>query len=135
MVQKTDYVYIGMDIHKEKHTAVMLTYMEDQLGEITIQNNLTGFKRLLKYVEKHRQHHIPVFGLEDVTHYGRNLAVYLLEKEYSVKEVNSALSYMERKSYPTTRKSDSWDSRCIASVLSNVPRTCRMPTHRTTTGH
>ena len=74
----------------------MLTYMEDQLGEITIHNDLTGFKRLLAYVEKHRQHYIPVFGLEDVTHYGRNFAVYLLEKEYSVKEVNSALSYMEK---------------------------------------
>ena len=34
-----------------------------------------------------------------------------------VKEVNSALSYMERMSYPTTQKSDDWDARCIASVL------------------
>jgi len=88
MIQKTDYIYIGMGIHKERHTAVMLTYTEEQLGEITIQNNLTGFKRLLTYVEKHKAHYIPVFSLEDITPYGRNLAIYLLEKDYSVKEVN-----------------------------------------------
>ena len=34
-----------------------------------------------------------------------------------VKEVNSALSFMERMSYPTTKKSDDWDAKCIASVL------------------
>lgn len=66
MIQKTDYIFIGMDIHKERHTAVMLTYMEDQLGEITIQNNLTGSKCLLAYIGKHKAHYIPVFGLEDI---------------------------------------------------------------------
>jgi len=31
MPQKTDYVYVGMDIHKETHTAVLMTYMEERL--------------------------------------------------------------------------------------------------------
>jgi hypothetical protein len=55
--------------------------------------------------------------LEDVSHFGRNLSIYLLEKEEIVKEVNSALSYMERKSYPTMKKSDSWDAQCVCAVL------------------
>jgi transposase len=117
MIQKTDYLYIGMDIHKETHTAVLMTYMEERIGELKIENNINGFKRLQKYVEKHRKQLTPMFGLEDVTHYGRNLAIYLLEKEYPVKEVNSALSYMERMSYPSTKKNDTWDSQCICSVL------------------
>jgi len=32
MSQKTDYVYVGMDIHKETHTAVLMTYMEETAG-------------------------------------------------------------------------------------------------------
>jgi transposase len=61
----------------------------------------------------------PVFGLEDVGGYGRSLAVYLIEKGFKVKEVNTALSYAERKSYPTTQKSDSWDAECVARILVN----------------
>lgn len=117
MIQKTDYLYIGMDVHKETHTAVLMNYMEDKIGEIKITNNIAGFKRLYAYVNKMRENLIPMFGLEDVTHYGRNLAIYLLEKEYIVKEVNSALSYMERMSHASTKKNDTWDSQCICAVL------------------
>jgi hypothetical protein len=68
-------------------------------------------------VEKKAGKLTPVFGLEDVHGYGRSLAVFLLEKEQIVKEVNSALSYSERMSYPTTKKSDEWHAQCIANVL------------------
>jgi len=121
-MKKTDYLYIGMDVHKETHTAVLMTYMEERIGEIEIQNNLKGFQRLTAYVgkcQKKQQNEelTPLYGLEDVTHFGRNLAIYLLEKEYIVKEVNSALSYMERMSYPTMRKNDTWDAQCVCAVL------------------
>jgi len=52
MLQKTDYLYIGMDIHKETHTAVLMDFMEEQKGKITIKNNINGFRRLRAYVEK-----------------------------------------------------------------------------------
>ena len=38
-----------------------------------------------------------VFGLEDVGGYGRALAKYLVDHERVVKEVNPALSFLERK--------------------------------------
>jgi len=122
MRNKTDYLYIGMDVHKEVHTAVIMTYMEERVGEIEISNNLNGFKRLTAYVKKCQEkkqltHFTPLYGLEDVTHYGRNLAIYLLDKEHPVKEVNSALSYLERMSYPTTKKNDMWDAQCICAAL------------------
>lgn len=116
-MQKTDYLYVGMDIHKETHTAVLMNYMEEPIGEIQIENNLKGFERLYAYVEKFKQQYTPMYGLEDMSHYGRNLAIYLLDKNHVVKEVNSALSYMERMSYPTTKKNDTWDARCICAVL------------------
>ncbi len=117
MVTKTDYLYVGMDIHKETHTAVLMTYMEERIGAIQIENNMKGFQRLYAYVQKMKSHYIPMFGLEDVSHYGRNLAIYLLDKDYIVKEVNAALSYMERMSYAMTKKNDTWDAQCVCTVL------------------
>ena len=48
--------------------------------------------------------------------YGRSLAVFLTEARQEVKEVNPAHSSNERKSYPMTKKDDSWDAKCIADV-------------------
>jgi len=118
MPQKTDYVYVGLDIHKETHTAVLMTYMEERLGKIKITNNIAGYRRLQAYVDKFRGELIPLYGLDDVSHYGRDLAIYLLDQDYTVKEVNSALSCMERNSYATVKKSDEWDAQCISAVLS-----------------
>ena len=103
--------------HKETHTAVLMNSQEDRIGAIKIKNNIAGFKRLSAYVETFRQNLTPIYGLEDVTHFGRDLAIYLLEKDCIVKEVNSALSYMERMSHATIKKNDTWDSQCICSVL------------------
>ena len=116
-MRKKEYMYIGMDIHKETHTAVLMNYMEERIGEIKINNNISGFKRLFAYVTKLSKELTPIYGLEDVTHYGRNLTIQLLEQDCVVKEVNSALSYMERMSYATTKKNDTWDAQCICSVL------------------
>ena len=44
-----------------------------------------------------------VFGLEDVGGYGRALAKYLVDHERVVKEVNPALSFLERKSGDDTK--------------------------------
>lgn len=60
---------------------------------------------------------IPVFGLEDVGGYGRDVALYLIEQGYFVKFVNSSLSNSERNSYAMTQKNDSWDAQCVANVL------------------
>ena len=97
--------------------------MEERLGKIKITNNIAGYRRLQAYVEKYRRNLIPIYGLEDVSHYGRDLAIYLLDQDYTVKEVNSALSFMERNSYATVKKSDEWDAQCISAVLSRRSET------------
>ena len=60
-----------------------------------------------------------VFGLEDVGGYGRALAKYLVDHERIVKEVNPALSFLERKSQVMIQKNDSWDAECVARILVN----------------
>lgn len=117
MHQKQKHIYVGLDLHKDTHTAVIIDCWNEKLDKIVIENKPSDFTKLLNKVRKIAGDLTPVFGLEDVHGYGRSLATYLLEKEQIVKEVNSALSYSERMSYPTTKKSDDWDAYCIASVL------------------
>jgi transposase len=117
MHHKQSYIYIGLDLHKDTHTAVIIDCWNEKIDMIVIENKPSDFTKLLNLAKKKAGDLTPVFGLEDVHGYGRSLATYLLEKNQIVKEVNSALSYSERMSYPTTKKSDDWDAFCIASVL------------------
>ncbi len=117
MQERQNYIFVGLDIHKETHTAVILNCWEEKLGSLTISNRPNGFLKLRNLVNKLKGNLGVVYGLEDVHHYGRELSIYLLDREEIVKEVNSALSYMERMSHPMTKKNDEWDSQCIASVL------------------
>ena len=36
---KEDFIYVGIDLHKETHTAVMIDCYNNKLGEITFANN------------------------------------------------------------------------------------------------
>lgn len=117
MHYKTKYIYIGVDLHKETHTAVIIDCWNEILAQIQLENKPSAFQKLVDEVEKYTNGLTPVFGLEDVGGFGRSLAVYLLEKGHIVKEVNSALSYAQRMSHASTKKNDAWDAYCVAYVL------------------
>ncbi len=38
MYDKTKFIYAGIDLHKEQHTAVIMDCFNEKLGEITFQN-------------------------------------------------------------------------------------------------
>jgi transposase len=117
-MKQDKYIYIGLDLHKFQHTAVILDCWFEKLGEMTFQNKPSIFPSLLEYVNRYLTEDLtPVFGLEDVGGYGRDLALYLIEQGYIVKFVNSSLSNAERNSYAMTQKNDSWDAQCVANVL------------------
>ena len=80
MHSKENYIYVGIDLHKETHTAVIIDCWNKKLGEITIENKPSEFIKLMKKVSKYCTNGIkPVFGLENAYGYGRSLAVWLLE--------------------------------------------------------
>lgn len=86
--------------------------------EPTFHNKPSAFPSMLKEVKKHMSEGItPVFGLEDVASYGRELAVFLIGKKETVKYVNATLTYTERKNQNTLHKTDSHDAECVAKVL------------------
>lgn len=117
MHKKQNHIYIGIDLHKATHTAVIIDCWNTKLGEITFENKPSEFKKLIAKVNKHSEGLIPVFGLENAESYGRNLAIYLIEKGYIVKDVNPSLSHAQRLSAPTTKKDDSYDAWCVSNVL------------------
>ena len=119
MNKKQNYVYVGIDLHKETHTAVIINCWNEKLGEITIDNRPAEFKKLLEAVRKHSRSTTPVYGLENAYGYGRNLAIFLVENKQIVKDVNPAMSYAQRISAPTTKKGDAYDALCVANVLLN----------------
>ncbi|WLD94528.1 IS110 family transposase [Alkalihalobacillus sp. AL-G] len=120
MHEKQKYLYVGVDLHKQHHVAVIINCWQEKLGEIKFENKPSVFSTFLLDIEKLMKDGLtPVFGLEDVGGYGRALAKYLADHGQVVKEVNPALSYAERKSYMTTQKSDSWDAECVARILLN----------------
>lgn len=117
MHQKQKYIYIGIDTHKFTHTAVIINCWGDKLGEITIENKPSKFNDLLIEVKKHTKRKTAVYGLEDCGGVGRALAVFLLSENKIVKEVDSCIASVERKSLPIYHKTDSFDALCVARVL------------------
>lgn len=118
MHYKAKYIYIGIDTHKYTHTAVIINCWQEKLADLTFENKPSAYNSLLEEVKKHIKRGIkPIFGLEDVGGVGRALAVFLLQNKKIVKEVNPALTSVERKSRPTIHKTDSFDGLCIARTL------------------
>jgi len=48
---KENYVYVGIDLHKETHTAVMIDCYNQKLGEITFPNRPADFPKLVTKVK------------------------------------------------------------------------------------
>ncbi len=127
---KENCIFVGIDLHKEQHTAVILTSHNEKLGEITFGNVPAEYPKLIKKVQKFcTDEKIPVFGLENAYGYGRPLAVWLLDKGYIVKDVNTAISTRQAKHRGAMyRKSDSDDAEAIAlatiNLLHKLPDAC-----------
>ena len=79
MYDKTKYIYVGLDLHKEQHTAVIMDCFNEKLGEITFQNKPSEFSRLLVKAKRYcTDGKGIVFALENSYGYGRALAAWLI---------------------------------------------------------
>lgn len=112
--------FCGIDTHKDTHTAVVIDCWTNKLGEITFDNRPGNFAKFVRDVKKISGELSLVFGLEDTSHYGRNLAKYLVSKRHPVKSVDSAYTSSMRKSAPTVYKDDSYDAFCVARNLRDM---------------
>lgn len=107
MKERLEFLYVGVDPHKLQHTAVALDFFRKKVYKITFTNRPSAFPKVIKELKEHAERRNVskiIFGLEDTSNYGRNLAVFLKEQNFEVREVNSKLSEAKRKSYPTVKK-------------------------------
>jgi len=115
---KMQYTYIGIDSHKDTHTAYFMDFLFEKLGEISFDNRPSKFEAFLSDALKLRQDGTRLlFGLEDISAYGRTLAIFLKDNGLAVKHTNALLVARERKNQSATEKTDSFDAQCAARVL------------------
>ena len=120
--EKQTTLFIGVDVHKDTHTAVALSPFGEQLGEMTITNKRSDFKELVRKMEKiGKQEGLSLrFGLEDCTNYGTHLAEHLSEVGYTVTQVAPVLVSGQRGNATHPEKSDSLDARGVAKVMTEM---------------
>ena len=117
MHPKMKFTYVGIDSHKETHTAVFLDCFFDKIGEISFGNLACDFDAFLQQASCFKLDNTDfLFGLEDVSNYGRALTRFLLSHSHPVKHVNAYLVAGERKNLGYN-KSDSVDAECAARLL------------------
>ena len=115
---KMQYTYVGVDSHKDTHTAAFIDCFFEKLGVIQFRNLPSDFDAFLQQAQEYL---LPgtsfIFGMEDCSSYGRALMVHLRQNGYQVKHVNALLVARERKNQTFTQKTDSIDAECAARVL------------------
>jgi transposase len=115
-LQKQSCMYIGIDVHKDTHTAVGISPYGEKMFEITVGNYKSDFENLTAKVEEMKGTLSPFFGLEDVRGYGERLSEYLYQK-YPVYHVPSILVDRQRQNATHPEKSDSLDASGVAKVM------------------
>lgn len=114
--EKQKTLYIGIDVHKDTHTAVGISPFGEKLFEVTIGNYKSDFLELETEVKKHTGILSPFFGLEDVRGYGERLAEHL-NQSFPVYHVPSILVDRARQNATHPEKSDSLDALGAAKVM------------------
>jgi transposase len=115
---RSETLFVGIDVHKETHTAVGVSPFGEKLFETKIGNHPRDFESLATKVEKFKGSLSPYFGLEDCHGYGERLAEYLVAK-YPVIHVPSVMVDRLRQKATHPEKTDSLDAYGVAKVMMN----------------
>lgn len=127
--ERHQFLYVGMDIHKDNHTAAVTNCFGQNLLKLEISNSEKDFNDLVARVERlsKAENLKPVFGLEDSYGYGLRLAKHLYQKGLSVKMVPPVLVDRARQYETHPEKSDFLDALGVAKVL--IQRIDRLPNY------
>ncbi len=114
--EKQRTLFVGVDVHKDTHTAVGISPFGEKLFEITVGNYEKDFHALARCIEEKRGTLSPYLGLEDCRGYGDRIAAYLLGR-YRVSHVPPILVDRARERQTHPEKSDSLDALGVARVM------------------
>lgn len=126
-----ELAFVGVDTHKDEHTACMTNCFAQPLEVFTVENRPNRIEKLLKDIDKTAKSHNlrPVFGLEDVMGLGQHLVRSLLIGGYQIKEVNPIETDRKRLKKAHPDKSDPEDALAISKVL--ISEFDKLPTIKT----
>jgi len=127
--EKQCTLFVGIDVHKDTHTAVGLSPFGEKIFEMTIGNEAEDFISLIKKtkVESEKEGLIPSFGLEDVHSWGERLSSFLVEEGLPVRAIAPILVDHRRSKTTHPEKSDSLDAQRVAEVM--IQRIDTLPTY------
>jgi len=109
-------MFVGVDVHKDTHTAVGVSPFGEKLFEVTVGNYQKDFEILAETVNREAGVLSPYFGLEDCSGFGERLALFLVER-YPLVHVPPVLVDRLRKNATHPEKSDSLDALGVAKVM------------------
>jgi len=131
-VNRRETLFVGIDVHKDTHTAVGLTPFGEKVFEMVIGNEAEDFISLVEKtkVEATRVGLAPSFGLEDIHSWGERLSSFLVEVGLPVVSVAPIL--VDRRHSKTTHpeKNDSLDAQGVAEVM--IQRIDTLPHYKLT---
>ena len=110
-------LFVGVDTHKDSHTAAVLDGYFDVVSVVTFANDREGFTRLEGRLKKISRGRDILFGLEDSQGLGSFLAAYLVGNGYTTLEINPVTTDRGRKHTVSRDKSDEVDAIVIAKTL------------------
>ena len=117
--EKQHTMFVGIDVHKDTHTAVGLSPFGEKLFEMIIGNESEDFISLIEKTkdEAEKSGLTPSFGLEDVHSWGERLSSFLAEEGLPVRAVAPILVDHRRSKTTHPEKNDSLDAQGVAEVM------------------
>ncbi len=131
-ITKFDRLFVGIDVHKDNHAAVVVDCFSQPLAELKFENSHQSFKKLISQIQTltRERRDKPIFGLEDTYGSGEFLARFLWNSGFEVKIINPVLVRRERNYETHPEKSDLRDALGVARVL--IQRIDTLPTYSIT---
>ena len=129
---RSQTLFVGVDVHKDTHTAVGISPLGEKIFEVTVGNYPKDFRSLSEktLAAARRSLLSPYFGLEDCAGYGERLAFFLAGEGFPVVHVPPILVDHHRKRATHPEKSDSLDARGVAEVM--IQKIDMLPTYTLT---
>lgn len=125
-------LFVGVDVHKDTHTAVGVSPFGEKLFELTVGNYEKDFTLLSQRARAVATNAglAPFFGLEDCQGFGERLAQFLAHDGHSVVHVPAILVDHNRKRMIHPEKNDSLDAKGVAQVM--IQRIDTLPSYTIT---
>lgn len=127
-------LFVGIDLGKDKHLAVMLNQQAEQIGRFSISNDGKGFERLCQGMEQMRQRikaPAVMVGMEPTNYLWKPLAKSLSEQGVTYRLVNA---YTVKKHREGNNLDSSKDDRRDAFVIAELLRTGKFTETQQLTG-